>query len=72
MAEVRLWGSTVGAIAMTKDEEVAAFEYDASFAGSGIEIAGIFGSGLHGRIENNLIQGNGLRPAATQTGRPVA
>jgi serine/threonine-protein kinase HipA len=39
VAEVRLWGSTIGAVALDKDEEVAAFEYDPAFARSGIEIA---------------------------------
>ena len=39
VAEVKLWGSTIGAVAMEAGEEVAAFEYDSSFAASGIEVA---------------------------------
>jgi len=38
-AEVRLWGRTIGAVSLGEGEEVAAFEYDAQFAQSGIEIA---------------------------------
>ncbi len=39
LAEVRLWGRTIGAVSLGDDDEVAAFEYDAAFARSGIEIA---------------------------------
>ena len=39
VAEVRLWGRTIGAVSMSDGADVAAFEYDASFAHSGIEIA---------------------------------
>ncbi|HQU16299.1 MAG: toxin HipA [Chromatiales bacterium 21-64-14] len=39
VAEVRLWGRTIGAVSLGDDEEVAAFEYDPAFARSGIEIA---------------------------------
>ena len=39
VSEVRLWGRTIGAVALEEGREVAAFEYDPAFAGSGIEIA---------------------------------
>jgi serine/threonine-protein kinase HipA len=39
IAEVRLWGRTIGAVVLEDDRDVAAFEYDAAFARSGIEIA---------------------------------
>jgi len=39
VAEVKLWGRTIGAISLEEGNEVAAFEYDPAFAGSGIEIA---------------------------------
>jgi serine/threonine-protein kinase HipA len=39
VAEVKLWGSTIGAVALEDGEEVASFEYDPDFARSGIEIA---------------------------------
>ncbi len=39
IAEVRLWGRTIGAVVLEDGGEVAAFEYDAAFARSGIEIA---------------------------------
>ena len=39
MAEVRLWGRTIGAVSLLDGEDVAAFEYDAGFARSGIQVA---------------------------------
>jgi serine/threonine-protein kinase HipA len=39
IAEVRLWGRTIGAVVLQDGRDVAAFEYDAAFARSGIEIA---------------------------------
>jgi serine/threonine-protein kinase HipA len=39
VAEVKLWGSTIGAVSLSEDSEVAAFEYDSRFAQSGIEVA---------------------------------
>ena len=39
VAEVRLWGRTIGAVALEAGSDVAAFEYDPAFARSGIEIA---------------------------------
>ena len=39
LAEVRLWGRTIGAVSLDDDNEVAAFEFDVDFARSGIEIS---------------------------------
>jgi len=39
VAEVRLWGRTIGAVSLQDGEEVAAFEYDREFVSSGIEVA---------------------------------
>jgi serine/threonine-protein kinase HipA len=39
VAEVRLWGRTIGAVSLGDGEQVAAFQYDAEFAASGIEIS---------------------------------
>jgi len=39
VAEVKLWGRTIGAVVLEDGSEVAAFEYDAAFARSGIEVA---------------------------------
>jgi len=39
LAEVRLWGRTIGAVSLGDGNEVAAFEFDAAFARSGIEIS---------------------------------
>ena len=39
LAEVRLWGRTIGAVSLLDGEEVARFEYDAAFAQSGIQVA---------------------------------
>lgn len=41
LAEVRLWGRTIGAVSLLNGEEVASFEYDAEFAQSGIQVAPI-------------------------------
>lgn len=41
IAEVRLWGRTIGAVSLEGSNEVAAFEYDPAFVQSGIEIAPI-------------------------------
>lgn len=41
LAEVRLWGRTIGAVSLQDGEDVASFEYDAAFARSGIQIAPI-------------------------------
>ena len=39
VAEVKLWGRTIGAVALADNDAVASFEYDSQFAHSGIEIA---------------------------------
>ncbi|WP_372680447.1 type II toxin-antitoxin system HipA family toxin [Desulfosarcina sp.] len=39
VAEVRLWGRTIGAVALEDGREAAVFEFDPAFAKSGIEIA---------------------------------
>jgi serine/threonine-protein kinase HipA len=39
VAEVRLWGRTIGAVSLADGEEVAAFEYDPAFSRSGIELS---------------------------------
>ena len=41
VAEVRLWGRTIGAVSLGDADEVTAFEYDAAFSGSGIEVSPI-------------------------------
>ena len=41
LAEVRLWGKTIGAVSLQDGEGVASFEYDAAFAQSGIQVAPI-------------------------------
>jgi serine/threonine-protein kinase HipA len=38
-AEVKLWGRTIGAVALEDARDIAVFEYDAAFARSKIEIA---------------------------------
>lgn len=39
VAEVRLWGRTIGAVALPGGSEVATFEYDRDFINSGIQVA---------------------------------
>jgi serine/threonine-protein kinase HipA len=39
VAEVKLWGRTIGAVALEDGAEAAGFEYDPAFVQSGIEIA---------------------------------
>jgi serine/threonine-protein kinase HipA len=39
LAEVRLWGRTIGAVSLEEGEAVAAFQYDHDFAQSGIEVS---------------------------------
>lgn len=39
IAEVRLWGSTIGAVSMEDGRDYAAFQYTPEFAASGIEVA---------------------------------
>ena len=39
IAKVQLWGRTIGAVSLDEGREVAAFQYDADFARSGIVVA---------------------------------
>jgi len=39
LAEVRLWGRTIGAVAWDEARQLGNFEYDSAFARSGIEVA---------------------------------
>jgi serine/threonine-protein kinase HipA len=41
LAEVRLWGRSIGAVSLEDGNEVAAFEYTSEFASSGIEVSPI-------------------------------
>lgn len=41
VAEVRLWGKTIGAVSLLDGEDVASFEYEPAFAQSGIEVSPI-------------------------------
>ncbi len=41
LAEVRLWGRTIGAVSLEDGAEVAAFQYTPGFAASGIEVSPI-------------------------------
>lgn len=41
VAEVKLWGRTIGAVSLGDGEMTASFEYDRAFAHSGIEVAPI-------------------------------
>ncbi|MES9942164.1 MAG: type II toxin-antitoxin system HipA family toxin [Candidatus Thiodiazotropha sp. 6PLUC2] len=49
VAEVRMWGRTIGAVSIGDGEEIANFEYDSAFAQSGIEI-----SPLHMPLSNRI------------------
>ena len=37
-AEVRLWGRTIGAVALENGDAIASFEYDPAYVRSGIEL----------------------------------
>jgi serine/threonine-protein kinase HipA len=39
IAKVQLWGRTIGAVSLDEGRDVAAFQYDREFAGSGIELS---------------------------------
>ena len=41
LAEVKLWGRTIGAVSLENGGRFAAFEYDPAFARSGIEVSPI-------------------------------
>ena len=39
LAEVRLWGTTVGAVLLGEEARTATFEYDPGFVSRGVEVA---------------------------------
>jgi serine/threonine-protein kinase HipA len=39
VAEVKLWGSTIGAVVLEEGQRTASFQYDSGFAKSGIEVS---------------------------------
>ena len=41
VAEIKLWGRTIGAVSIHDNDTAASFEYDAAFASSGIELSPI-------------------------------
>jgi serine/threonine-protein kinase HipA len=41
VAEVRLWGRTIGAVSLEEGARISAFQYDPAFLASGIELAPI-------------------------------
>lgn len=41
LAEVKLWGRTIGAVSLEDESEIASFQYTPEFAGSGIEVSPI-------------------------------
>ncbi|MBC8378585.1 MAG: HipA N-terminal domain-containing protein, partial [Planctomycetes bacterium] len=38
IAEVKMWGSTIGAVTLEDGEQTASFQYDPDFSQSGIEV----------------------------------
>jgi serine/threonine-protein kinase HipA len=57
VAEVRLWGRRIGAVAWDRDAGLASFEYDARFCASGIEV-----SPLAMPLDPRIYQFPGLAP----------
>jgi serine/threonine-protein kinase HipA len=45
IAEVRLWGRTIGAVSLEEGRDVAAFQYDENFAESGEALARVCSGG---------------------------
>ena len=41
LAEVKLWGKTIGAVSLDENQRFAEFEYDSSFTKSGIQLSPI-------------------------------
>lgn len=39
VAEARLWGTTIGAVSLESDDDIASFEYTTAFAASGIQLS---------------------------------
>ena len=73
LAEVRLWGRTIGAVALDNEQDVASFEYDAAFAQSGIQVAPIAMplSGRVYRFPSFLAQLFVACPACSRTRCPI-
>ncbi len=49
IAEVQLWGRTIGAVSLQDGRDIAAFQYDPAFAASGIELSPVV-MPLSGRV----------------------
>ena len=49
VAEVRMWGRRIGAVALDAGSDVASFQYDRAFVGSGIDVAPLM-MPLHARV----------------------
>jgi serine/threonine-protein kinase HipA len=62
LAEVKLWGSTIGAVSLNDEDDVAVFEYAPEFTGSGIEVAPIT-MPLSRRIYSRIVPQDFLRTA---------
>ena len=75
LAEVKLWGRTIGAVSLEDGERFAAFQYDPAFAQSGIEVSPITmplerpGVCLSGFAANNFSRS--ARSAGRFVARPV-
>ncbi|MFT5133118.1 MAG: serine/threonine-protein kinase HipA [Gammaproteobacteria bacterium] len=39
IAEVNLWGNTIGAVSLERDDDIASFQYESNFIESGIELS---------------------------------
>lgn len=57
VAEVKLWGRTIGAVALEEGAQAASFEYDRAFLQSGIEV-----SPLHMPLSREVYSFPGLAP----------
>ena len=62
LAEVKLWGNTIGAVSLEDGADVAAFQYTPEFAASGIEVSPIvmpLGNRVYGfpDLARNTFQG---------------
>ena len=77
IAEVQLWGRTIGAVSLDQGREIAAFQYDREFASSGIESLRIGLNRAYGVAESRSwwvlrLAGCGNRPTACGTTRKEA
>lgn len=62
IAEVKLWGKTIGAVSWDDDASLANFQYEPGFAGSGIQVAPLtmpLGNGIYSfpALPRNTFQG---------------